>query len=350
MPDLRRVNPFNKGKKNSFEPSIDAKQKWLLTRKKRFGRGSTSLPGLFTTEKFASDQLFFIVAIIAEGVGLYFIWEASRFSTTFIYLVIAAFLVDIFSAIGLHWYSGDKLNYENQMRLYENFVKSENEWDNDGKLPVKSIWWPITKYIFSVFIIGLALLKIAAFYLLPPQTIDGITIGICMSYLFVAYVHLFHTGYFISEVLVDKWFFRRSYNKYYKLGKGVENKSLTLEHRESKFNSGQVSLTKMIIENGRHVLEPINSAANGGNNYQFKTWGILTDNDLQNFIDGQDTPEAVGVIAMHGHRHQMDILIRDAQVETEVGSKDQEIDQGQIKDLEKESNPEHPSEGKKVSE
>lgn len=313
MSDLKRTSPFKKENNNNlFEPSSDTKFKWLMTRKKRYGKGTVSLPGMFTTEKYASDALFFLAAIIAEFFGLYVIWQASGFSQMFIWLVIGAFIVDLACAVGLHWYEGEKTLYQNKLHYFENNDASEDDWGEDEERPKKRLIWNISKFIFTLALSVLAIGKILLYYYLPPQTIDGITIGICLSYLFVAYVHFFHTGYFLAEVLVNHHFIRGNYSSFNKLRRKKENKYYIHEYRTFKFTTA-ASLITLNIDGGRHYLEAINPKNNGGNNYQFRTWGILTDDDLLTFIDAQETPDAVSVAAKFGHDHQMEILKRNAQ-------------------------------------
>ncbi len=321
MPNLRRTNPFVKDVNNSFEPSSDSKNKWLLTRKKRYGKGSITLPGLFVTDKFSSDRNFFFIAIVAELVGLYFIWQASGYSNTFIYLVVGAFVVDLFAAIGLHWYQGEKSLYENLLYRFENFEKVEKSTKTDNSIwvepktyegPRKRTIWIVTSFIFMVLIVGLALGKIVLYYFLPPMSIDGITVGIFLSYLFVAYVHIFHTGYYLAEIWVDHFTFSPDWRSYNRLKNEKDNKYLTKDYRKHPFKCA-IELVN-VAPNGRHFLEAIDPIANQGLNYQFRTWGILTDEDLQKMIDDQLTTEAQSIVAKFGHDLQMEILNREGAV------------------------------------
>ncbi len=267
---------------------------------------------MFTTEKFSSDALFCVSALLAEFFGLYVIWQASNYSDVFIWLVIGAFVVDLVCAVGLHWYEGDKVYYQNLKRYFENNDTSPDDWSEDEKRPRKKVIWGITKFVFTLLLSSLAIGKILLYYYLPPQTIDGITVGICLSYLYVAYVHFFHTGYFLSEVLVKHHFIRSNYNKFNKLRRKKENKYYIHEYRTFKFKT-VASLTTLHVDVGLHHLESIKPEANADNNNQFRTWVILTDDDLLSLIDVQETPEAASVVAKFGHDHQMEILRRNAQ-------------------------------------
>lgn len=318
MSDLKRSSPFDKSKMNNrFEPSSDTKIKWLLTRKKRYGKGSVSLPGLFTTEKYNSDTLFFVTAIIAEIFGLYVIWQASGFSRVFIWLVVGAFVVDLACAIALHWFEGDKTLYENELHKFENNKESGlNSWDIDSRMPKKKTKWKVLKFLAILLLSVLAVGKILLFYYLPPQQIDGITIGICLSYLYVAYVHFYHTGYFLSEVMLRVFFINSDYRKFNKLKNKSENKYFIPEYRRYVFSS-DVNLIELSVDNGRHHLEAIDPKLNSDNNYQFRTWGILTDQDLVTFIDAQETAGAASEVSKYGHNLQMEILMRDTQKKTD---------------------------------
>ncbi|MEO0685919.1 MAG: hypothetical protein AAFY76_12975 [Cyanobacteria bacterium J06649_11] len=156
MSDLKRTSPFSKKNNNNlFEPSSDTKIKWLLTRKKAYGKGTVSLPGMFTTEKFSSDALFCVSALLAEFFGLYVIWQASNYSDVFIWLVIGAFVVDLVCAVGLHWYEGDKVYYQNLKRYFENNDTSPDDWSEDEKRPRKKVIWGITKFVFTLLLSSL---------------------------------------------------------------------------------------------------------------------------------------------------------------------------------------------------
>jgi hypothetical protein len=211
---------FNSGE--HFQPSKEAKLSWRRTRKlKKEIKGSNDIniihTGLYHTINFNVDRLLFRLGLFFESIGiLAIIWAAGEFNLILFGGFFAAVFIDVILAIISHYKHGEicelrlkksieEYNLE-AMRLY----RANNQNDNVAEAQIdakreeiidldkkigKRRW---ASFVGSFFIILVAMSKIY-FFIETSIIFNSISVAIILIYLFVAYVHIFHTGYFLAE-------------------------------------------------------------------------------------------------------------------------------------------------------
>ncbi|MCX6250523.1 MAG: hypothetical protein NTX61_07210 [Bacteroidetes bacterium] len=204
-----------------FFPSQATLRFWLNTRKKRLSGGAMAhTPGLFQTYLFTLDSSLFMLAVFLEIVGLsfFFIYFGS------IWFAVLFFFLDFLFAAGSHWNKARWLELRNQMDLLrcENAVNpyvfsKESEMDTfqvEGN-PLRPVdqriawrrrkisWFKSYAGFFFFLICFLAIFKIDGFvsgWLQSGFSWSATPILIMVTYIVVALIHIFVTGYFGSEV------------------------------------------------------------------------------------------------------------------------------------------------------
>lgn len=309
MPNLKRQNPFNP-KVDAFEPSIETKRKWMLTRKLNLQGEIDKIPGLFNTYNFESDKTIYFIIIILELIGFWAIWNISGGSPSFIYFSIGMILLNHVIIIVSHFNSQGKICLaSNQKYLYKT---KQNKDDPFTKTLDNGEKWQLMKSFFGLLVFILALLKSYLYYLLSGGIVDIINIGVIITFLLSAYFYVFHAGYFFSELIVN-YHLKKDYQKFLATGKSEQNKYWVKGYRVFPFHS-EVPIAPITIDNGRHYLETISNHSDY--NCQFRSWGLLTDDDLATFSSAQTTPNASLIINSNGLDHQLQILNENAKKAT----------------------------------
>ncbi|MCX6250534.1 MAG: hypothetical protein NTX61_07265 [Bacteroidetes bacterium] len=192
-----------------FTPSPGTLNLWLFTRKSKslYNPGDT-FPGLFQTLGFRRDATIFFIGIIFEIIGLslfYLFFRSIYFSVLFFFL---SFIL----VAGSHWNRGRITILKTQIALlkhsdYLQFTPVLNP------IPLKISWRKkrlarlnFYRFCFYFMIIFLALFKTYGFIMGIASFSSGIyvivlTTIISLFFLIVALIHIFVTGYFLSEVM-----------------------------------------------------------------------------------------------------------------------------------------------------
>jgi hypothetical protein len=274
----------------NFEPTINTKERWLSTRKSEFQvpAASLKLPGFFGTKE-SSDAVLFWLALILELVGFVLIYSSAQ--DPIVGPVIGfAIIVDIVLAIILHLPAG-KICY----------FKNKAIWDSANVQPYKTKvqklkykWYVIVCYFFLwIFAIG------KAAYVLGLNR-DMQTLGILMFlvYLIIAYIHSFHTGYYLANVAFKSGYFGLFGGLSRELGKyddaildnpAAPNTWKVTTHRETVINNvpANLHITEMRVilerdDNGNTTKE--NAIIQDANCWKIKTWGLLEDEDVHTLL------------------------------------------------------------------
>jgi hypothetical protein len=298
-----------------FEPSQNTKNLWLATRKAgKQVTANLTLPGLFETVKYSQDKSLFGIAMVLEVIGCLLISALADWGLLIAGTVAALVMIDVFLAIGLHYKQG-KICFHLNMAI----TTAANQGVQAGHINrVRKLknWW--LGKICIVLLWVFAVIKASAFYVLNPDTyIYGILMFLIYS--FIAYVHIYHTGYFLSE-----YRFRRAFSK-----------------EEDKFKEWQIDgitvkspkVMQTIIPNCReYPLQPDNlqlqeiqyvkgadkdgKRANivicDNSNWKLITWGMMDDADLHNLLSGNDKIRAY--LAVECLKAQLDMLNKGANV------------------------------------
>ena len=278
----------------NFEPSKDAKNLWLKTRKSELEFGKLKLPGFFITSNFVNDKRLFWLAVMAELYGLYVLYNLlpqPLFALLF-------FVVDFILAFFSHILKGKLCLAINKKKLAENgdsFTPNKTStWELD-KQSSKIIKIKLYEFIFYFLIIVLAIVKIKSFLDYSSQVVIAQKAFIWIVYIFCAYVHIKHTGFYIHEIL-----FRF---KIKKERKDLLNTPTNIEHLQrveicrpfelpNNLSYRPAQVDKSYIDCERKILY---------------SWGILQDNTMAQIISSQDK-EIQEKLALELRKHQLDIL------------------------------------------
>lgn len=273
---------MNIPQKTVFHPSAVALRLWFSTRKKPLKFSGASIPALFSDSGFGADLACFIGAIIGELVGLSMIvYGGSRLGNTFLWISLAAviiiFVFDLLFAWKLHRHKGKECEVETELFINEyNAVDKQNK-ENEGKSS------KFVDFLLILGIIALMAIKIWAIIYLPVLRSYQQYAPFILIYLFVAYAHIFHTGYFLAYLAT--W---RKFNS--------ESKDLGLH--PARKASEEVILEKELklpISFHPHEIVLVNSN-NNKYTYSIKTTGVLTDSDISNLLADQSGTHIIDVV------------------------------------------------------
>jgi len=292
-------------KYSDFEPSSSTKHLWLSTRKAEIEVGNIIIsPGLFNTKGYSLDKSLFSFAMSLEIVGFLIISALADWGVLIAGTVLALVVIDVFLAVGLHWKQNDICLLSNKkatktpggieaIKLEAQIKKLKRWWG--GKLCVVLLW------VFAV-------IKASAFYVLNPDTyIFGILMFLIYS--FIAYVHIYHTGYFLAEFR-----FRRTLNKEVNKFLNEDAKYIVPRFRKHGLKPAN-DLVLGEFKNEIHRDERgirANALIDDNSKWNLITWGLMDDGDLGNMLDGNI--EIRKYLAVEYLKAQLDILSKDANV------------------------------------
>lgn len=279
----------------NFEPSRDTKYWWLYTRKTSSLHAGVTLPGLFQTSQFNLDAAAFTVIVIGEIYGLYNLFIVAQISILY---VIGLFLADLIFAICRHIPQGSICKKENLRVLTD-------DPDKQARLHRQIVNLHRFSLIFTLLILSIALFKIVSFYALQGGVFDGITFAISLSYGIVGILHITSTGYFLSELLVSflVWRDRNTFLS------NIENSRFTVKTTRKFYLKSHILLENDDVAQHRIYLDTDGQTSENGYPQVMETWGVLTDNQLNDLIMQQKQAEQKRIVAIEGLRHQLDEIL-----------------------------------------
>ena len=269
----------------NYEPLASTKQKWLYTRKKTRQFGTLKLPGLFETYNFKTDKILFLAVIVMEFYGMYILWQTLPNPL----LALIGLPADLFFAIFMHLVIKDKIFYSNQLVLAE-FGKYEFDANKSVEYTIDKCKNKLRNYNLYLFFFGAMITLIAITKILAIQHFaDTLTVSrgmrmvIILMYVATAYIHIKNTGYYLFEI----WF--RQFAK---------NEELQTVHHTSdnyinaQINQGITAHRTTTLKNtykestiNGHSIITVNGVS------VFRSWGILQDDELNNFVQIQPNLE-----------------------------------------------------------
>lgn len=276
-----------------FEPSAETKEMYLSTRKKEMTYGGFNHPGLFGTYNYSRDSQLFYVACVLEIIGLSLIVYYAKIELFYaIVIVILAFLLDLIFAIWHH--SPQSKLQENKIKKVlvqtgprlEQITRKINKYNN-------------TKAVLTVPLVIMAIIKIAVFHAAYGM-IDIIMLAIIISYIIVALIHIYITGYYISEFRR-----RKKRNKEYSIYINAESDTSTFKStiKSHSFNCNEKLNVEKYADYGITKLE--------NENTKYKIWanGLLKDSNLQELISVQPDNIAEFIVNREGLRFQYEDIM-----------------------------------------
>lgn len=284
-----------------FEPGSGTKQLWLSTRKAEVKVGDITLPGLFNTVGYPLDKSLFFFAMALEVIGFLIISALADWGALIAGTVLALVVIDVFLAVGLHWKQSEICRLSNEAAatrggmnaiMLEAKIKKLKRWWG-GKLCVALLW------VFAV-------IKASAFYVLNPDTyIFGILM--LLIYSFIAYVHIYHTGYFLAEFR-----FRRALNKEVNEFLNGNAEYIVPRFREyglDPANDLELGEFKDEIHEDERGIRA-NALIGNNSKWNLITWGLMDDGDLGKMLNGNKKIKAY--LAVEYLKAQLEMLMKNA--------------------------------------
>lgn len=278
----------------NFEPSAETKELYLATRKDRdFNYGGFFHPGLFSTYNYSRDVGLVILAIVLEIAGLFLLLVFAELDVIVaVGLSIGILFVDLLFA---WWHHKPQTTLQRAM-IEMRLADSKSEKDLNEKIVKSSI---SKKRLLALPIILMSIIKIF-FFVEAYLEIDGLFIVIVGTYVLVAVIHIYATGYFLAEWL-------RRANEKSEYSKYIKEDSQRKKDRD--IENGQ----RIPYDAGDHFLE-FESAAKlntyvstnsklellPSGKYKFWSSGVLSDAELQTFIGKQNNDEKEFSVSKNG--------------------------------------------------
>lgn len=336
------------GAADMFEPGGSTKSFLYFTRKQVLLLGGMKFPGLIA-DAFRQSKGLVLTTLVVELIGIvvlsYGVWEESSWPGYVIGLG-AGFLVviDWIGAIAHHFkYKGQICKRENELLQ----VFPQMRMAADRKLPYKNYadkvnaemqWgWKIISMIGIALILAVMLVKIV---LLPahvpqiwPPSIRWGVLGIsAITYVWIFWVHLAHTGYYVAHLIykhkvnADRKRFIKKPEDYWKQTDHVEFDlaefpTLLRQTKHSTFadlvGPDQNKVNAYIEEGltmdfgevkGVRPYFEIRKAAPADPNsrrYIIQSLGMLYDTELDLMARSQPNPLAEAAVALWGHYLQI---------------------------------------------
>jgi hypothetical protein len=266
---------------SNYEPSSSSKNRWLYTRKYKISFQNLTLPGLFQTYNYPVDSYMFALVLGLEAYGIYVLWAILP-TPIFAFVGLAMDVVCAVFAHLMHKHiclaKNKKLLAENGYLITEGKTK-EYEINKQKNIIIKN---SVYEFIFYGLIIILAALKVLTIlsFASASDIVPGMKILIAMIYLITAYIHIFHTGYFVFE----NWF---------KFFAKIEKKKVD-DHTPEVFIEKQINdgilLERTDILSKEFKPGKVNkhSLINMNGITHFKSWGILQDSELNDLVKLQE--------------------------------------------------------------
>jgi hypothetical protein len=277
-----------------FQPSAEALEMWLATRKPSLVVGGTSVPGLLSDAGNSSDTAWFFLGLLGEVLGLItLILGGAINGGVFLPLAMsaaAAFVCCNYCfAVLLHRREGLRCRLRAQKGLEANpaeIVRLSNELSR-GKL---------LDFFLKAGIGLIVLVKILGILLLGVFSSIVLYVPFLVIYIVVAYVHVQHTGYCLAYRLTE-----RRFASEYKRFEMARRKPIAMEDRHFRTGSFEfepkdwfstvVTPSPLLGIPIRHIPHAIVQGEEPGscaeNRYEIRAHGVLTDDDVLSLVSGQ---------------------------------------------------------------
>jgi hypothetical protein len=275
-----------------FEPDRNALNLWLFTRKGERHYGMSDSPGFYTTVDFGKDQFWFVLAMFLElvGVALLIANGLSLGDTTFATIAvigaIALFAVDLFLAYKLHRKHGKKCWARNRLKVTDD--NQEMERIKESLKKGKGINFLI---VFSMILI--ALLKLGGIIIMGLLDHMAINVALAIMFGIIVYVHVYHTGYFLYEMLTDRAFKKqfKKYNSVTSSSSGSDRPYEAKTRRDTFYSNDKLlgfdkdgNPRNELSAHVHKIFKVPNMDKEGKAAYNLETIGILIDDDIALFL------------------------------------------------------------------
>lgn len=273
--------------RNVFQPSSNALNQWLSTRKPEHVIAGYNAPGFFHDIDYSKDASWFAFAMVGEIIGFILtILGGMRSGGIFLIIavttVIVFIILDIAFARLLHQDKAEKCKIRSlKILLPDNDQKSVSK-RNQYDLQLKS--GKSRKFFLCFLIILIALAKAAGIILLGVFNSLVIYIPIIVIFFLIAFAHINYTGYFLAYKQTQD-----TINREHKEFAMTDDKHRTqvLEHTIKTINPLNFANNSTEIVHGTHKIYR-KSSNQDGNEYTIRVNGVLTDSDVLALISNQN--------------------------------------------------------------
>lgn len=267
---------------NLFTPSKSTLNTWLKTRKSN----SPTKPGIFETTDYTRDTTWAIISILIETsalvLTLYGAFNEFRTQGNISLLITASILVVLFVAfdiIGILLHSYDKPTFvktKNEIKLTTDPVKL-----TQLHAQLNNISW--RSFLGFILLILSGSMKILAvtYYFKNSAAQLGIIV-LCILYLIIIYIHLYHTSFWLAGISTKKKI-RKEYSKHIdNIQKGI-NSNFAVIYPSQYIFSTPFTMATNNFQNGRQsIIFNHTSRVNGVqlNQYTLTSRGCIWDDDI----------------------------------------------------------------------
>jgi membrane protein YdbS with pleckstrin-like domain len=263
--------------KNLFQPSNDALNDWLSTRKKVQQLAKKDIMPLFTDTDYTNDKKWWWIALSLELLGLLAtIYGGLRSGGTF--AIIAILVVVVFLFIDFVWIAPQLHKNEgvnNYRRAKSQILNKKSDNRQIRKLEDEINRGKGYRYFLIFLLVFMALIKTGAIILLGAFDSMIVYIAFLAIFLIIVYAHIYKTRYAIAYDKTQKQI-DKDYH-FYKNETSNQAKSY-----EQNFNT-KVALEGVVINQPKivemHNIEMIGES-NGTYLYRLNIKGVLTDDEL----------------------------------------------------------------------
>ena len=268
----------------SFEPSNQTRIAWYKTRKSSTAYGPVHLPGLFSSDGFSTDQIFFIIAMIIELAAVVVTIRGGMMMKTSIFIgsivVVILFLVlDYVGILFHHDQAGNKALWRNEI-----LIPQEPGYLASLRMKLKKRTTKEDMGVVFLFLSGI--LKILAIVALNNSFSNPFFIILfSLFYIIVMYIHANHTGFWLAEFSLQKKI--KKDHQIWSEGNG-NNAQIYVHQFSSPYNLGLTpGQTKRTNRQGLTCISKDNQ------NYVFKldSLGLMWDTDVAAMCMGLQTQE-----------------------------------------------------------
>jgi hypothetical protein len=311
----------------NFEPSTTAKWFWLYVRKPGFAIEGEPFPGLFEITKYAKDKYTFYLALALEVWSMFMILSVGSIPVLYqVALVVTAIFVDVALAIYFHVYAGWILLRKNESIAATVTLAPGPAKAAQAKCASDIRLYKILRLIPATLILAFAICKCVVYIVLQREA-NILTVSVVVAYILVAIIHLNNTGYWFFACLGNffLWLDRRIFqdiqnpkktrvtavcHKYEYITTGSSGPSLVSVRfpysAEQYPPDGSIGLHHGVLPK-----QPTDGdASKPAPNYTLFTWGVFADQQLQAIANAQTIKGAPLLVASHGVKHQLDILVQ----------------------------------------
>jgi len=288
--------------KNRFMPSPEVLSDWLNTNKGELL--SSEMPRLFVSDNYMLDSkragISLVIELAALALTFYGGYQAYLknhvFSDAFFWPVVLSVLFVLFDIIGIMFHSSDRKGKV----LMNAYLKITDDEFEKKRLYKKLKQVSYREFTGVMALIISAFLKIFAVLNYSPVSNKAASVLILIMailYIVVIYIHIYHTGYFLSAFRVSK-----SIKKEEKIWDEMNHSGLTSELNVDKptvvvFDSLQVipcdsgSNFRLDAQSITYVTKQLNQHGANSFVYQLESMGCMWDSDrtslINSFTDGE---------------------------------------------------------------